>query len=145
MELRPADGQRPHPANLTKYGIKTLALAESCAHVQASKQSASVEDIYQGLTDAGQSFDVPQKSSRSSVRLKAQISSAQSFLALVWLGRRNGILRRAPATRKRPASSRLTGPEALLRLGDGLGPRDLQDGWLCSVVQHDARRPSSEK
>ncbi|HUJ65352.1 MAG TPA: hypothetical protein VLX59_07440, partial [Acidimicrobiales bacterium] len=34
------------PDFLAKFGIKTLALTESCAHVQSSKQSVSVDDTY---------------------------------------------------------------------------------------------------
>ena len=69
------------PDNLAKYGIKTLALTESCAHVQASKQSVSVDDTYQDLTDLGQIFDVPQEAQLVINSIEAQIASVRSKVA----------------------------------------------------------------
>ncbi len=69
------------PDNLAKYGIKTLALTESCAHVQTSKQSVSVDDTYQDLTDLGQIFGIPQKAQQVINSMKAQIATAQSKVA----------------------------------------------------------------
>ena len=69
------------PANLAKYGIKTLALTESCAHVQASKQSVSVDDTYTDLTGLGRIFDVPQKAQQVINSMKAQIATVQSKVA----------------------------------------------------------------
>jgi iron complex transport system substrate-binding protein len=69
------------PDNLAKYGIKTLALTESCAHVQASKQSVSVVDTYQDLTDLGRIFDVSQKAEEVIGSMKDQIASVQSKVA----------------------------------------------------------------
>jgi iron complex transport system substrate-binding protein len=69
------------PDNLAKYGIKTLALTESCAHVQSSKQSVSVDNTYQDLTDLGQIFDVNQQAQQIINSMKAQIASAQSKVA----------------------------------------------------------------
>ena len=69
------------PANLAKYGIKTLALTESCAHVQAAKQSVSVDDTYTDLTGLGRIFDVPQKAQQVINSMKAQIATVQSKVA----------------------------------------------------------------
>ena len=69
------------PANLAKYGIKTLALTESCAHVQASKQTVSIDDTYQDLTNLGQIFDVPQKAEQVIDSMKAQVATAQAKVA----------------------------------------------------------------
>ena len=69
------------PDNLAKYDIKTLALTESCAHVQSSKQSVSVDDTYQDLTDLSQIFDVNQQAQRVINSMKAQIATAQSKVA----------------------------------------------------------------
>jgi iron complex transport system substrate-binding protein len=69
------------PDNLAKYGIKTLALTESCAHVQPSKQSVSLDDTYQDLTDLGQIFDIPQKANQVINSMKAQIAAVQSKVA----------------------------------------------------------------
>jgi iron complex transport system substrate-binding protein len=49
------------PDNFTRYGIKTLVLAESCAHVPPGPNSVSINDTYQDLPvtvfdyDSGQS------------------------------------------------------------------------------------------
>jgi iron complex transport system substrate-binding protein len=69
------------PAYLTKFGIKSLALTESCAQVQASKQSVSVDDTYQDLTNLGQIFAVPQKAQQVINSMKAEIATAQSKVA----------------------------------------------------------------
>jgi iron complex transport system substrate-binding protein len=69
------------PANLAKYGIKTLALTESCDHVQASKKSVSVDDTYQDLTSLGRIFDIPQKAQQVIGSMKAQIATVRSKVA----------------------------------------------------------------
>jgi iron complex transport system substrate-binding protein len=69
------------PSYLAKFGIQTLALTESCAHVQASKQSVSVDDTYQDLTNLGQIFDVPQRAQLVIDSMKAQIASVQPKVA----------------------------------------------------------------
>jgi iron complex transport system substrate-binding protein len=69
------------PANLATYGIKTLALAESCAHVQASKQSVSINDTYTDLTDLGEIFNVRHKAAQVIDSMKAQIAAVQSKVA----------------------------------------------------------------
>jgi iron complex transport system substrate-binding protein len=74
-------GSNLTPANLAKYGINTLALTESCAHVQGSKQSVSVDDTYQDLTNLGRIFDVPQKAQQVIASMKAQIAAVQSKVA----------------------------------------------------------------
>ena len=69
------------PANLAAYGIKTLALTESCAHVQASKQSVSIDDTYSDLTDLGEIFNVRRKAAQVIDSMKAQIAAVQSKVA----------------------------------------------------------------
>ncbi len=69
------------PANLDKYGIKTLVLTESCAHVQASKQSVSIDDTYTDLTNLGQIFDVPHRAQAVIASMKAQVAAVQSKVA----------------------------------------------------------------
>jgi iron complex transport system substrate-binding protein len=69
------------PDYLAKFGIKTLALTESCAHVQASKQSVSVDDTYTDLTNLGQIFDVNQRAHQVINSMKAEIASVQSKVA----------------------------------------------------------------
>ena len=69
------------PANVDKYGIKTLVLTESCAHVEASKQAVSIDDTYQDLTNLGQIFDVPQRANAVIDGMKAQVAAAQAKVA----------------------------------------------------------------
>ena len=69
------------PENLAKYGIKTLVLTESCARTQASKQSVSVDDTYQDLTNLGRIFNVPDRAQLVIGSMKAQIASVQPKVA----------------------------------------------------------------
>jgi iron complex transport system substrate-binding protein len=69
------------PANLASYGIKTLALTESCAHVQAFKQSVSINDTYTDLTDLGEIFSDRRKAAQVIDSMKAQIAAAQAKVA----------------------------------------------------------------
>ena len=71
-------GSNLTPTNLAKYHINTLALTESCAHVQASTQSVSVDDTYTDLTDLGEIFGVEAKASALIASMKAQVASAQA-------------------------------------------------------------------
>ncbi len=69
------------PTNLAKYRIKTLALTESCAHVQATKQAVSIDDTYQDLSNLGQIFDVPQRAQLVIDSMKAEVAAAQAKVA----------------------------------------------------------------
>jgi len=69
------------PANLAKYGIKTLVLSESCAHVEKDKQSVSIEDTYADLTNLGKIFNVQAKATQIINSMKAQIASVRAKLA----------------------------------------------------------------
>jgi iron complex transport system substrate-binding protein len=69
------------PQNLAKYGIKTLALTESCAHVESSKQSVSINDTYTDLTDLGEIFNVRAKATQVIDSMKAQIAAVQAKVA----------------------------------------------------------------
>ncbi len=71
-------GSNLTPTNLAKYHIDTLALTESCAHVQASKQSVSIEDTYTDLTDLGEIFGVETKANALIASMKAQVAAAQA-------------------------------------------------------------------
>ena len=46
------------PTYLSKFRIKTLVLAESCAHVQSATGSVSINETYQDLRDLGAIFNV---------------------------------------------------------------------------------------
>jgi iron complex transport system substrate-binding protein len=69
------------PQGLAKYGIKTLALTESCAHVQPGKQQVSIESTYQDLTNLGAIFDVPARANTLIAHMKAQIAAVQAKVA----------------------------------------------------------------
>ena len=69
------------PTNLATYGIKTLALTESCAHVEASKQSVSIDDTYTDLTDLGEIFNVRAKATQVIDSMQAQIAAVQAKVA----------------------------------------------------------------
>jgi iron complex transport system substrate-binding protein len=74
-------GSNLTPTNLATYGIKTLALTESCAHVEASKQSVSIDDTYTDLTDLGEIFNVRQQAQQVIDSMKAQIAAVQAKVA----------------------------------------------------------------
>jgi iron complex transport system substrate-binding protein len=57
-------GTTPTPRNLSRHGIKTLALTESCAHVDTATESVSVNDTYQDLTNLGEIFGVESRAHR---------------------------------------------------------------------------------
>jgi iron complex transport system substrate-binding protein len=68
------------PQNLAKYGIKTLALTESCAHVQ-NTQSVSIDDTYTDITNLGKIFNVSSRANALIASMKAQIAGAQAKVA----------------------------------------------------------------
>jgi iron complex transport system substrate-binding protein len=71
-------GTRLTPTGLAKFHIKTLALTESCDHVQASKNSVSIANTYQDLTNLGKIFGVESKATNLIASMKAQVASAQA-------------------------------------------------------------------
>jgi iron complex transport system substrate-binding protein len=74
-------GSNLTPTNLAKYHINTLALTESCAHVQASKQSVSINDTYTDLTDLGEIFGVEARATALIASMQAQVASAHAKVA----------------------------------------------------------------
>jgi iron complex transport system substrate-binding protein len=66
------------PDNLAKYGIKTLALSESCAHIQTAKQQVSIDDTYRDLTDLGRIFGVGATAQQLITHMKAEVASVQA-------------------------------------------------------------------
>jgi iron complex transport system substrate-binding protein len=71
-------GTRLTPTGLAKFHIKTLALTESCAHVQASKDSVSIANTYQDLTNLGKVFGVESRANKLIALMKAQVATAQA-------------------------------------------------------------------
>jgi len=74
-------GSNLTPTNLAKYHINTLALTESCAHVQGSTQSVSINDTYTDLTDLGEIFGVQARATALIASMRAQVAAAQARVA----------------------------------------------------------------
>jgi iron complex transport system substrate-binding protein len=109
-------GTRLTPNGLAKFGIKTLALTESCAHVQSSKQTVSITDTYTDLRNLGRIFGVEARAERVISEMQAQVSSAQSKVA--------GLSRITVFDYDSGTSAPFTGPglampNALIGLGGG--------------------------
>jgi iron complex transport system substrate-binding protein len=69
------------PQNLANYGIKSLALTESCAHVVPGTDAVSIDDTYQDLTNLGDIFGVETKAAAVVAGMQAQVATAQSKVA----------------------------------------------------------------
>ena len=69
------------PASLAKYGIKTLVLAESCAHVQPGTSSVSINDTYQDLRNLGAIFNVRARAATVIAGMQAQVAAARAKTA----------------------------------------------------------------
>jgi iron complex transport system substrate-binding protein len=71
-------GTRLTPTGLAKFHIKTLALTESCDHVQTSKDSVSITNTYQDLTNLGEIFGVESRAAKLIASMQAQVAAAQT-------------------------------------------------------------------
>ncbi len=69
------------PQGLSKFGIKTLVLTESCAWVEKSKTSVSIDDTYQDLRNLGTIFGVKARAQRLIASMQAQVSAARAKIA----------------------------------------------------------------
>lgn len=69
------------PAGLAKFGIKTLALNESCARVNPGEKSVSINDTYQDLASLGAIFNVRSRASKLIAQMKAQVAAAHAKVA----------------------------------------------------------------
>jgi iron complex transport system substrate-binding protein len=69
------------PTNLAKYKIDTLVLSESCAHVESSMQTVSIDDTYQDITSLGQIFGVERRAQKLIASMQAQVASVQAKVA----------------------------------------------------------------
>ena len=74
-------GSNLTPAGLAKYGIKTLALTESCAHVQPGTDSVSINDTYTDLRNLGAIFGVQAKAQQVIAAMQAQVAAVQAKVA----------------------------------------------------------------
>jgi iron complex transport system substrate-binding protein len=69
------------PAGLAQFGIKTLVLTESCAHVQKDTTSVSINDTYQDLRNLGAIFNVRKKAQQVISSMQAQVAAARAKIA----------------------------------------------------------------
>jgi len=128
------------PAGLARFGIKTLVLSESCAHVSTGEKQASINDTYQDLTSLGAIFGVQQKARQVISQMKAQIAAARAKV---------GRLKPVPvflydSGQASPFTAPgLAMPNALIRLGGGTNIfASLRQSWTSvSWEQVVARKP----
>jgi iron complex transport system substrate-binding protein len=66
------------PTYLSKFGIKTLVLTESCAHVQSPQGSVSIDDTYQDLRNLGAIFNVRARAQKVIAGMQAQVAAARA-------------------------------------------------------------------
>lgn len=69
------------PDYLTRFGIKTLVLTESCAHVQPGTDSVSINDTYQDLRNLGAIFGVQGRAQQVVAAMQAQVAAVRAKVA----------------------------------------------------------------
>jgi iron complex transport system substrate-binding protein len=69
------------PTYLSKFGIKTLVLAESCAHVQSATGSVTINETYQDLRNLGEIFNVRARAQKVIARMQAEVAAARAKIA----------------------------------------------------------------
>jgi iron complex transport system substrate-binding protein len=69
------------PTYLSKFGIKTLVLAESCAHVRSGTSSVSINETYQDLRNLGEIFNVRARAQQVISGMQAEVAAARAKIA----------------------------------------------------------------
>jgi len=69
------------PTYLSKFGIKTLVLAESCAHVRSGTSSVSINETYQDLRNLGEIFNVRARAQQVISGMQAEVAAADAKIA----------------------------------------------------------------
>lgn len=69
------------PRGLAQFGIKTLALTESCIHVQKGATTVSISDTYQDLRNLGEIFNVRTRAQEVISTMQAQVAAAHRKVA----------------------------------------------------------------
>ncbi len=69
------------PTYLSRFGIKTLVLAESCAHVQSKTGSVSINETYQDLRNLGEIFNVRARAAKVIAGMQAEVAAARAKIA----------------------------------------------------------------
>jgi len=115
------------PNYLSKFGIKTLVLAESCAHVQSATGSVSINETYQDLRNLGAIFNVRARANKVIAGMQAQVAAARAKIA--------GLKAVTVFDYDSGESAPVTGPglampTALLSLGGGINVfASLKQSW----------------
>lgn len=74
-------GTRLTPDGLAKFGIKTLVLSESCAHVDPADDAVSIGDTYTDLGNLGEIFGVERRAERVIAQMRAEVASVRDKVA----------------------------------------------------------------
>jgi iron complex transport system substrate-binding protein len=69
------------PPGLAQFGLKTLALTESCVHVQTGTTAVSISDTYTDLRNLGQIFNIRAKAQQVIATMAAQVAAARQKIA----------------------------------------------------------------
>ena len=75
------EGSNLTPTNLSKYGIKTYVLDESCAHVEPGKTTVSIDDTYTDLRNLGTIFGVRHRADALIAAMSTKIADVHQHLA----------------------------------------------------------------
>jgi iron complex transport system substrate-binding protein len=69
------------PDGLSRHGISTLALTESCAHIQSSPSAVSIEETYTDLSNLGRVFNVTDRANALIAGMRAQVAQTRAKVA----------------------------------------------------------------
>ncbi len=128
------------PGYLARFGIKTLVLSESCAHVNRGEKQVSIERTYADLTSLGAIFNVRSRARRLVGSMRAQVAAVRAKVA----GSRPVSVFVYDSGQAAPFTAPgLAMPNALIRLGGGVNVfAGLRRSWTSvSWEQVVARKP----
>jgi iron complex transport system substrate-binding protein len=132
-------GTKLTPGYLARFGIKTLVLSESCAHVEPGRQ-VSIDGSYADLTSLGAIFNVRSRARRLVGSMRAQVAAVRAKVA----GLRPVSVFVYDSGEAAPVTAPgLAMPSALIRLGGGTDIfAGLKRSWTSvSWEQVVARKP----
>jgi iron complex transport system substrate-binding protein len=69
------------PDYLARFGIKTLVLTESCAWVERSKTSVSIDDTYADIRNLGAIFGVQARAQRVIASMEAEVAAVRAKIS----------------------------------------------------------------
>ena len=74
-------GTKLTPGYLARFGIKTLALSESCARIRPGARQISIDGTYADLTNLGAIFGVRARARRLVGSMRAQVAAVRAKVA----------------------------------------------------------------